>query len=192
MKVNKEIRAPKVRLISHTGEQVGIVALYEALAMADEAGLDLVEIVPGSNPPVCKIINYGKFRYDQTKREKESKKAQHQVKVKEIKIKPNIDSHDLDTKLRHARDFFAKGNKVKISCIFRGREMMHAKLGDKLVQEICEQLEDVGTPESPPKMLGRTLSVILAPGGKKKKEPVRQASLPEKEGQISQEGSSKE
>lgn len=168
MKVNREIRAPKVRVISSTGEQIGIISIQEALARADEEGLDLVEIVPGSNPPVCKIINYGKFRYDQTKREKESKKSQHQVKVKEIKLKPNIDLHDLETKLRHARDFIVKGNKVKISCMFRGREMAHQQIGEKLVRRFCTELEDIAQPESPPKMLGRTLSTVLAPGAKKK------------------------
>lgn len=170
MKVNREIRAPKVRLISHTGEQVGIVALHEALAMAEEHGLDLVEIVPGSTPPVCKVMNFGKFRYDQSKREKESKKAQHQIKVKEIKLKPNIDVHDLETKTRHARDFLLHGDKVKITCMFRGREMMHPELGEKIVQKVCQDLEDISIPESPPKMMGRLLLVVLAPGSKKKKE----------------------
>lgn len=159
-----------MRLISSTGEQVGVVALYEALAMAEQEGLDLVEISAGSNPPVCKVINYGKFRYDQTKREKESKKAQHQVKIKEIKVKPNISIHDLTTKLQHSRDFLAKGNKVKVSCTFRGREMAHTELGEKLMRKFCDDLEDVGTPESPLKMFGRSLIVVIAPGAKKKKE----------------------
>lgn len=180
MKVNKEIRAPKVRVISQTGEQIGIIALHEALAKAEEAGLDLVEIVPGSNPPVCKIINFGKFRYDQTKREKESKKAQHQAKVKEIKLKPNIDDHDLETKIRHARDFVAKGNKVKVTCTYRGREMMHPEFGEKLVRRVCDSLEDVATPEAPSKFFGRTLTIVLAPGAKKKKEAPRQGQ-PENE-----------
>lgn len=174
MKVNREIRAPKVRVINHLGEQVGVIALYEALAMAEEVGLDLVEIVPGSSPPVCKIINFGKFRYDQSKREKENKKAQHQIKVKEIKLKPNIDIHDLETKTRHARDFLTEGNKVKITCTFRGREMMHPEIGDKIVKQMCLDLEDVSTTESPPKMMGRMLLVVLAPGGKKKKEVAKQ------------------
>lgn len=169
MKVNREIRASKVRLINHLGEQVGIVSLQEAMALADEAGLDLVEVVPGASPPVCKIINYGKFRYDQTKREKESKKAQHQVKIKEVKIKPNIDPHDFDTKLRHAREFIEKGHKVKITCTFRGREMMHPEFGEKLLRKMCDTLEDIATPEVPQKMLGRILTIVLAPGGKKKK-----------------------
>lgn len=169
MKVNREIRAPKVRLISQTGEQVGIVTLQEAIKMAEDVGLDLVEIVPGSSPPVCKIINYGKFRYDQTKREKESKKGRQQIKVKEIKFKPNIDAHDLETKMRHARDFISKGNKVKITCTFRGREMAHPEFGEELLKKVCEDLEDIATSEAPSKMLGRTLTIVLAPGGKKKK-----------------------
>ncbi len=179
MKVNREIRAPKVRVISHTGEQVGIIALYEALAMAEEQGLDLVEIVPGSSPPVCKIMNFGKFRYDQSKREKESKKATHQIKVKEIKLKPNIDVHDLETKTRHARDFLTDGNKVKITCTFRGREMMHPEIGEKIVREMVQSLEDVSTCESPAKMMGRMLLVVLAPGRKKKKEGVKQGPTTE-------------
>lgn len=170
MKVNREIRAPKVRVISHTGEQVGVISLYEALAMAEEQGLDLVEIVPNSNPPVCKVMNFGKFRYDQSKREKESKKAQHQIKVKEIKLKPNIDVHDLETKTKHAREFLTSGNKVKITCAFRGREMMHPEIGEKIVRQMCQDLEDVSALESPLKMMGRMLLVVLAPGAKKKKE----------------------
>lgn len=169
MKVNREIRAPKVRLINHDGEQLGVVALYEALSRAEEEGLDLVEISAGSTPPVCKIMNYGKFRYDQTKREKESKKMQHQVKVKEVKIKPNTDDHDVDVKLRHAKEFLAKGNKVKITCTFRGREMAHPEIGEALIKRMCDELQDFAALESPAKMLGRSLTVVLAPAMKKKK-----------------------
>lgn len=185
MKVNREIRAPRVRLISHTGEQVGVVAFFEAMAMAEEEGLDLVEIVPGSTPPVCKIMNFGKFRYDQSKREKENKKATHQVKVKEVKLKPNIDVHDLDTKTKHAREFLTSGNKVKITCTFRGREMAHPEFGERIVREMCESLEDVSMPESPPKMMGRTLIAILAPGAKKKKEGTKQSKTTEESDQDS-------
>lgn len=185
MKVNKEIRAPRVRVITHTGEQIGVLPLYEALAKAEEAGMDLVEISAGSNPPVCKIINYGKFRYDQTKREKESKKAQHQVKVKEIKLKPNIDLHDLETKIRHAREFVAKGNKVKVTCMFRGREMAHPEIGEKLVRKFCEDLEDIAMVESPSKLFGRMLIVILAPGGKKKKEEKKEGAKPDSSSESS-------
>lgn len=171
-----------MRVINHKGEQVGIISLHEALMMAEEQGLDLVEIVPGSTPPVCKVMNFGKFRYDQSKREKESKKAQHQIKVKEIKLKPNIDAHDLETKTRHARDFLAHGNKVKITCSFRGRELMHTEIGERIVRQMCQDLEDVAVIESPAKMMGRMLLVILAPGMKKKKEGAKLASSPEESG----------
>lgn len=188
MKVNREIRAPKVRLISHEGEQVGIVNTYEALQMAEEVGLDLVEIVPSSTPPVCKIMNFGKFRYDQSKREKENKKAQHQIKVKEIKLKPNIDPHDLETKTRHAREFLLHGDKVKISCMFRGREMMHPELGEKIVQKMCQDLEDISIAESPPKLMGRLLLVVLAPGSKKKKEGTKPSTATEGTAVPTEEG----
>ncbi len=170
MKINRQIRAPKVRVISQDGEQVGIMTVQEALFKAEAEGLDLVEIAPNAKPPVCKIIDYGKFRYQQTKKEKEGKKSQHQVKVKEIKIKPNIDQHDLDFKLRHAKEFLEKGNKVKITCIFRGRELMFTDLGMRLVLSMCEQLKDVASEESPAKLMGKNLSVVLAPQAKKKRE----------------------
>lgn len=157
------------------GEQLGVIATQEALALAKEAGLDLVEIVSSSAPPVCKIIDFGKFRYDQTKREKESKKSQHQVKVKELKISPNISTHDLEVKMRHAKEFLEKGNKVKITCSFRGREIMHSALGMKLVEQCIQQLEEVSMVEATPKMLGRLLHAVLAPCSKKvvakKKKP---------------------
>ncbi|MDR3623764.1 MAG: translation initiation factor IF-3 [Chlamydiales bacterium] len=170
MRINREIRAPKVRVIGPDGGQVGIISVREALALAEESGLDLVEVVPTAEPPVCKIINFGKFRYDQTKREKENKKAQHQIKVKEIKLKPNIDNHDFETKKKHLRDFIAKGNKVKVTCTFRGREMVHTEIGESIVRKMLVDVEDIATPEAPLKMMGRTLTTVLAPGGKKKIE----------------------
>lgn len=170
MKVNREIRAPRVRVIGPTGEQIGIIPLYEALQRAEEAGLDLVEVVAGAVPPVCKIINYGKLRYDQTKRAKENKKMQHQAKIKEIKIKPNIDEHDLETKIKHARKFLGEGDKVKVTCTFRGREIVRPEQGRRHIDKICESLEDVGMVEAPPKLLGKMLSIVLAPGARKKKE----------------------
>lgn len=185
MRVNKQIKVPKVRLIDENGEQVGVVTTAEAMELAHQADLDLVEVVPTSNPPVCKIINYGKFRYDQTKREKESKKAQHQVKVKEIKVKPNIDDHDLMTKIRQARDFLVKGNKVKVTCTYRGREMAHPEIGEKVVERVRVELADVSTPEAMPKRMGRFLILVLAPGVKKKKDVSSAAD----EAEASQEGS---
>jgi len=139
---------------------------------ASEQGLDLVEISPNAEPPVCKIIDYGKFRYQQTKKEKESKKTQHQVKVKEVKLKPNTDEHDLQTKLKHAREFLQKGNKVRITCCFRGREMQHPEIGMKAVNRMCDDLADLSTPEADPKLLGKNLTVVLAPGAKKKPQNV--------------------
>jgi translation initiation factor IF-3 len=168
LRINREIRALKVRVIDKDGGQVGVLTLAEALARAEASGLDLVEIAPSADPPVCKIIDFGKYRYQLTKKEKEQKKSQHQVKVKEIKIKPNTDEHDLSTKMKHAREFVAKGNKVRLTCVFRGREMLHPEFGQRVVQRMCDDLSDVATPESPPKMLGRNLSVVLAPGAKKK------------------------
>ncbi|MEC7839017.1 MAG: translation initiation factor IF-3 [Chlamydiota bacterium] len=179
MRVNRQIRVPKVRLIDENGNQVGVVSTSDAQRKADDAGLDLVEVVATSTPPVCKIIDYGKYRYDQTKREKESKKSQHQVKVKEVKVKPNINEHDLLTKARHAREFISKGNKVKVTCMFRGREMIHPERGENLVRRFCEELADVATPEAPMKRMGRFLHVVLAPGVRKKKEAPQKPVAPQ-------------
>ena len=170
MRINREIRAPRVRVIDKDGGQLGILPLIEAMSRAEQAGLDLVEIAPNSDPPVCKIVDYGKFRYQITKKEKESKKGQHQAKVKEVKLKPNTDEHDINTKLKHAKEFLIKGDKVRITCVFRGREMMHPEFGIRIVRKMCEDLAEVGTAESPPKMLGKALSVVIAPGAKKKLE----------------------
>ncbi|MFI5334506.1 MAG: translation initiation factor IF-3 [Chlamydiales bacterium] len=168
MRINREIRAPRVRVIDSDGGQLGVLPLSEALMRAEEAGLDLIEISASSDPPVCKIIDFGKFRYQQTKKERESKKSQHQVKVKEVKVKPNTDEHDLQVKIKHAREFVLKGDKVRITCVFRGREMMHPEFGFKLIQRMCHDLADVATTEAPAKMMGKSLSVVLSPGAKKK------------------------
>lgn len=173
MRINRQIRAPKVRLIDKNGQQVGILTIQEAQSMAENDKLDLVEISPNAQPPVCKIIDYGKFRYQQTKKDKESKKAQHQVKVKEVKVKPNTDEHDLQVKLKRARDFILKGNKVRISCQFRGREMAHPEVGRKVVQKMIDELIDIATAEAFPKQAGRILAVTLSPGAKKMKEQIR-------------------
>ena len=167
MRVNREIKAPKVRVISATGEQIGILGINDALGEATKVGLDLVEIAPNAKPPVCKIIDYGKFRYQQTKKEKESKKAQHQIKVKEIKLKPNIDKHDLDFKVRHAKEFLQKGYKVRLVCTFRGREMMFKNKGQQLLLDVCEELKEFGVEEAPSKQMGRTINVVIAPNKKK-------------------------
>lgn len=167
MRVNQQIRVRQVRLIGSDGKQVGLIDTEQALKMAQEEGLDLVEVVSDTEPPVCKLVDFGKFRYDQTKRKKESKKSSHQVKVKEIKFKPNIDSHDLDFKTRKAYTFLEKGNKVRVVCTFRGREMLHKDIGEKVFVKVCEDLKLVGAPESPAKLMGRTLAVVFAPLVKK-------------------------
>jgi translation initiation factor IF-3 len=180
LRINRKIRAPQVRVIGPDGSQIGVLPLQDALAQAQAAGLDLVEISPSANPPVCKIVDYGKYRYDQTKREKESKKAQHQVKVKEIKLKPNIDEHDFQTKLKRAYHFLEKGNKVKVTCMFRGREAAHPELGYKVVKRLCEGVEQVGQVESPPKHLGRNLICVIAPGVVKATPKSKASAPPEK------------
>lgn len=168
MRINKEIRATEVRVITETGSQAGVISIREALDMAQAAGLDLVEISANSKPPVCKIIDYGKYRYQKTKKEKEGKKAQHQVKVKEIKVKPNICVHDYKTKLKHAKEFLTKGNKVRVTCSFRGREMLHTELGVNLVKRFCDDLQELSVIEAPVKRVGRTISLVLAPIAKNK------------------------
>ena len=144
------------------------MSVREALAMAEEADLDLVEIAPNAEPPVCKIINFSKFRYQQIKKEKESKKSQHQVKIKEIKFKPNIDTHDFLTKEKHAREFIEKGYKVRISCVFKGREMLHTQLGENVVKKLIEDLKDIAIVESPAKLFGRSITSVIAPIAKKR------------------------
>lgn len=169
-----------MRVISESGEQIGILSLREALMRAEEAGLDLVEISPAAKPPVVKIVDYGKFRYHQQKKEKDSKKAQVQIRVKEIKLKPNIDEHDFQTKLKHARDFLLKGNKVRVSIMFRGREMLHIDIGEKVVDQFCTNLSDIAILEAAPRMMGRTMSTVLAPSGKKPKVAVVASAQPVK------------
>ncbi|MBM3198886.1 MAG: translation initiation factor IF-3, partial [Chlamydiae bacterium] len=157
-KINREIRAPRVRVIDEEGSQLGVLTLADALDKAQQAGLDLVEISATAEPPVCKLIDYGKYRYQVTKKEKEGKKAQHQVKVKEIKLKPTTDDHDVQIKAAHAREFILKGNKVRITCVFRGRELAHPEVGKKIVDRFCESLSDIAALEAEAKLLGKNLS----------------------------------
>ncbi|MEX0962324.1 MAG: translation initiation factor IF-3 [Simkaniaceae bacterium] len=168
VRINRDVRALRVRVIGPDGAQLGVMPSKEAYFKAQDLGLDLVEISPNASPPVCKIIDYGKYRYEQTKKERESKKSQHQIKVKEVKLKPNIDEHDLQVKLKRAKEFLEKGNKVKITCMFRGREMLHTDVGRKVVDRFCDELVEVGSPESRAKMMGRSLSLVMAPQIKKK------------------------
>jgi translation initiation factor IF-3 len=164
-RINRQIRAKEVRLIDETGKQVGIVPLEEALRMAEEKGLDLVEIAPQANPPVCKILDYGKFIYEQKKKEKTARKKQreHAIEVKDIQLSTRIDEHDLKVKLKHMREFLEDGDKVRVRIKFRGRENIRPELGDKLVHRIVEELSDIGQIESEPKKEGAFLMFSLIP-----------------------------
>ena len=165
--INEQIRDREIRLIGENGEQLGIMPTREAQAMADAAGLDLVKINPKAQPPVCKIIDYGKFRYEQTRREKEARKKQKTVEVKEVRMSPNIDSNDLNTKVAAARKFIEKGNKVKVSIRFRGREMAHTAASRPMMEDFAAQLSDIAVVEKPPRMEGRFMTMFLE---KKKKK----------------------
>ena len=161
--INEEIRDREVRVISGDGEQLGIMSPKEALRIAEQRDLDLVKIAPGANPPVCKIMDYGKYRFEQSKREKEARKNQHIVETKEIRLSLNIDTHDFETKLNHAKKFIAGGNKVKVSIRFRGREMGHPEIGLDNMKRFAEAMEETATVEKPAKMEGRNMLMFLAP-----------------------------
>lgn len=156
-----------MRLISQDGDQIGIVPYEEAFRQAREAGLDLVEMAPRATPPVCRILDFGRQKYEKKKRRKQSRKKQHHQKVKEMKFHPNIDDHDYQTKLRHVLEFLKKGDKVKISMYFRGREMAHAELGDRLMQRMIDDVGDAGALDVRPRRSGRMLSMMFSPGKSK-------------------------
>ena len=160
--INEQIRDKEVRVIGPDGEQLGIMSAKEAMKLAEEAELDLVKIAPTAKPPVCKIVDYGKFRYEQARKEKEAKKKQKVVEVKEIRLSPNIDVNDLNTKMNAARKFLAKGDKVKITLRFRGREMAHMNASKHILDDFAEQLSDVAVVEKAPKVEGRSIGMVLA------------------------------
>lgn len=160
--INEQIRDKEVRLIGADGEQLGIVSSREAKRLAEEAGLDLVKIAPTAKPPVCKIIDYGKYRYEQARKEKEAKKKQKTVELKEIRLSPNIDTNDLNTKINSAKKFIEKGNKVKITLRFRGREMAHMNQSKYILDDFAEALVDVAVVEKAPKVEGRSIGMVLA------------------------------
>ena len=153
----------EIRLIGSTGEQLGIMSAAQAQRIADEQGLDLVKISPQATPPVCKLMDYGKFRFEQGKREKEAKKNQHVVEIKEIRMSPGIDVGDFNTKLKNAQKFLADGNRVKVSVRFRGREMAHTDIGKDLLVRFAEQCAEVATLDKEPKLEGRSMSIFLSP-----------------------------
>ena len=161
--INEEIHDKEVRLISAQGEQLGIMPLAEALAKAGDADLDLVKISPNAVPPVCKLMNYGKFRFEQSKKEKEARKNQHVVEIKEIRMSPGIDVGDFNTKLKNAQKFIADGNRVKVSVRFRGREMAHTDIGRDLLNQFAEQCAEVANMDKSAKLEGRMMSIFLSP-----------------------------
>ncbi len=161
--INEQIRVPEVRVISSTGEQLGIMTTEEALRKAEEQELDLIMIAPTAKPPVCRIVDYNKYRYEQSRREKDAKKKQKVVEVKEIRFSPNIDTNDLNTKSNNARKFLEKGNRVKVTLRFRGREMAHINQTKGVLDEFAETLKDIANVDKPAKMEGRNMSIVLAP-----------------------------
>lgn len=161
--LNENIGDKEIRLIGAAGEQLGIMAPAQALRIAEEQNLDLVKISPQAKPPVCKLMNYGKFRFEQSKREKEARKNQHVVEIKEIRMSPGIDIGDFNTKLRNAQKFIADGNRVKVSVRFRGREMAHTDIGRDLLTRFAEQCADIANLDRPAKLEGRMMSIFLSP-----------------------------
>ena len=161
--LNEAINDKEIRLIGSAGEQLGIMAPMQALRIAEEQNLDLVKISPQAKPPVCKLMNYGKFRFEQSKREKEARKNQHVVEIKEIRMSPGIDIGDFNTKLRNAQKFIADGNRVKVSVRFRGREMAHTDIGRDLLTRFAEQCVEIANLDRPAKLEGRMMSIFLSP-----------------------------
>ena len=160
--INGKIGDREIRLIGSQGEQIGVMNSKEALRMAREEELDLVLIAPNANPPVCKIIDYGKYKYEQTRKEKEAKKKQKTMEVKEVRLSPNIDVNDLNTKANHARKFLGKGDKVKVTLRFRGREMTHINYSKQILDSFFEKVEDIAVVDKPPKMEGRSMVMFLS------------------------------
>ena len=159
--INGQIRDKEVRVIAENGDQLGVMPIKEAMKLAQEAELDLVKIAPKAQPPVCKIIDYGKYRYEVARKEKEAKKKQKTVEVKEVRISPNIDTNDLNTKVNNAKKFIAKGNKVKVTLRFRGREMAHMQQSKHILDDFAEMLAEVAVVEKPAKLEGRSMSMVL-------------------------------
>lgn len=163
LRINEEIRTREIRLVGSDGQQLGIVPLKEGLRIAIEQGLDLVEVAPYAKPPVCRIMDYGKYKYEQSKREREVRKKQHVINVKELKLRPKIEEHDFQVKVRNGQRFLADGDKLKVTLMFRGREISHAELGRALCMKFYKQLEELAVMEREPRVEGRNMIMILAP-----------------------------
>lgn len=163
VRVNDQIRISPIRLIGADGEQVGIVSLDDAKERARDAGLDLVEVAPDARPPVCKLMDYGKFRYEEQRKARDARKKQHTVSIKEVKYRPGIEDHDYEFKTRHVRRFLEDGDKVKVTMMFRGRQLSHPELGLEVLERVAAAVEDIGKVESQPTREGRTMSMVIAP-----------------------------
>ncbi len=161
--INRAIRAREVRVIDEEGGQLGVMSLSDALVAAEGRGLDLVEVSPTAAPPVCRIMDYGKYKYQASKRAAEAKKKTARVELKEVKMRPKTEEHDFQVKLRHARRFLEEGNKVKVTVMFRGREMTHPEFGVKLLEKVAEEIKDIGQVESMPQRMGRFMNMVIAP-----------------------------
>ena len=164
VRVNQKIRAREVRVIDSEGQQIGILSTSDALLKAQTAGMDLIEVAPNAAPPVCRIMEYGKFKYEQSKKEREIRQHQQSTKTKEIQLHPTIDEHDYQTKLRHVRDFLVEKMKVRVLMCYRGREMAHQEFGKKVIERLLQDIRDIGSVESPPRLNGKTLGVMLRHG----------------------------
>ncbi|MGC9064532.1 MAG: translation initiation factor IF-3 [bacterium] len=177
LRINNQIQAVQIRLIDANGKHIGVVPLKEGLRLAREVGLDLVEINPSANPPVCKIVDFGKFQYEKTKKEKESKKKQHTIEIKEIRLRPEIGVHDLETKIKGAKEFLAEGNKVKFTVRLRGRQFLHTDRSDTLISQIIEHLKDVAIVESekPLSEENREFTIIFSPKRQEEKKDGKRA-----------------
>ena len=173
--INEEILDKEVRLIGDQGEQLGIMSAQEALKIAAEREMDLVKIAPGSNPPVCKVMDYGKFRFEQTKKEKEAKKNQRVIEIKEIRMSPGIGENDFNTKLKNGQKFLNDGDRVKVSVRFRGREMAHTEIGEQLLKDFAAKCADIATLDKNPKLEGRNMSMFLSP---KPQTPAKKPAKP--------------
>jgi translation initiation factor IF-3 len=163
VRINRQIRISPVRVISSEGEQLGIMAVEEALAQAESEGLDLVEVAPSARPPVVRIMDYGKFKYEEARKARVARKKQHQIQIKEVKFRPGIETHDFEFKVRHARRFLEEGNKVKATMMFRGRQMAHPEHGLEVLRNLAGILDDIAKIEAHPSMEGRTMTMVLAP-----------------------------
>ena len=179
-RINEQIRAPQIRVIDDTGKQLGVMTPAEAMRLAREKELDLVEVAAKAKPPVCRLIDYGKYQYEQTKRERQARKAQKQIEIKEVRLRPKTSGHDTDVRVRQARKFLESGAKVKVRLRFRGREIQHPQVALKILQDFADRLSDVGEVEIRPNMEGRSLLMILAPLAKAKPAKKSSSDKPKK------------